>query len=343
MNEAEEEAKKNRKKILGIFPRSKKSSSNSKPGSGTATPSGDGSASASAPKSASSTHTSKKSGEYEYDDDDDDLPPREEEGDIGDLGYNPDPSLVKEEEEAVKNIPKTAGFDFAAISKALGKDIDVDKLPVPPEARSKPDPVVPVPAIVVEDRPPLERAGSAPPSANRDQQEEGPGFTSKTQARSFGMEGDDDDMGDIAGPTRDLSIHSHSSSTTDLPSWDRPSAISPSPLATDSTSPGLPTSSFGGFNAWSPAPSLSPSTTPFSANGPIRSAPPARPHPAEFMANPFASGGPEEKDREQGQGKKNDGLGGFGFGNWGKKSEDPWSSSSSSSKRDDQWADKNPW
>lgn len=335
----------NRKKILGIFPRSRSKKPSSKPGSGTATPSDK------QPKSASSTGP-KKSGEHDgYDDDDDDLPPREEEGDIGDLGHGRDrsPSSIKEEEEAVKNIPKTAGFDFAAISKALGKDIDVDRLPVPPEARSR----APIPSsIVVEDRPPLERSGSAPPSANRDEPEpeadeqvEGgdEGSLSKSHihhpSRSFGTEGDDDDIGDIAGSTRDLSIHSHSASTTDLPNWDRPSATSP--LSTESTSPGLPTSSFGGFNAWSPSPSPSPSPVPtptiFTANGPIRSAPPARPHPAEFMANPFAV-----DERE----KKSEPGSGFGFGNWGKKAEDPWTSLSSSATKktgDDQWAEKNPW
>lgn len=337
---------------MGIFPRSKKSSS--KPGSGTATPS------ESAPKSAVSTstttsQTSKKSGEYEYDDDDD-LPPREEEGDIGDLGYGGSgtvsPSVLREEEEAIKNIPKTAGFDFAAISKALGKEIDVDKLPVPPEARSGPAPTTTHVGLVVEDRPPLERSGSAPPSANRPEdahadEDEGTPYNQRGQSksqvpgqsRSFGTEGDDDDMGDIAGSTRDLSIHTHphsaSASTTDLPNWDRPiTSPSPSPHA-ESLSPGIPTSSFGGFNAWSPSPSPS-SPLSFNANGPLRSAPPARPHPPEFMANPFAAPA-EEKEKE----KKSEGGSGFGFGSWGKKADDPWSSSKKTG--DDQWADKNPW
>lgn len=338
VNEADEEAKKNRKKILGIFPRSK--TPISKPGSGTATPK-DG-------EKTSSSTPSKRSGEYSYDDDDDDELPPGEEGDIGDLGHRQAPAAastesVNEEEEAVRRIPKTAGFDFAAISRELGKDIDVDNLPVPPEARSRPLP----PPVKIDDRPPIERTGSAPPMSVQQDDDEtlsngrtrNANNTHVFSPRSFGEEGDDDDIGDIAGSTKKLSLQS-SSSNVDLPSWDRPSATAVDSPVSTTTSIGTQHASFG-FNAWSPS-----STAPAPAPA-LRSAPPARPHPAEFMANPFAAPAPAPSAEDKVE-KKKDGFG-FGFGAWGKKGDDPWSQPSGAAEKkrspggDDQWAERNPW
>jgi hypothetical protein len=56
-------------------------------------------------------------------------------------------------------LPSKAGFDFAAISRALGKDIDLDNLKAPaagPQAAALPP---------IEAKPPLERSESTPPSA----------------------------------------------------------------------------------------------------------------------------------------------------------------------------------
>lgn len=364
VNEADEEAKKNRKKILGIFPRSKKNGSGSGPGSksgsGTATPKDQTGSSSTSP----SKGDKQKAGEYEYDDDDadaDDLPPRE--GDIGDLGYiqheNDSTDSIgrrrrEEEDEAVRNIPKTAGFDFAAISKELGKEINVDALPVPEEARSKAATTStagaaarPSPVAIAEDRPPIERSGSAPPfsvTPTGDDDEPTPtptamgmarATTSMFPPRSFGNEGDDDDMGDIAGSTRDLSIHS--ASNLDLPSWDRQSTELP---VTARMSPPPPPAL--AYNAWSP-----PASQPI----PTRSAPPARPHPTEFMAhNPFAATGPAQEDRKSEAGGGSGGGFGFSFGAWGKKNDDPWSNPTTTSDQKkspsgdrDQWAERNPW
>jgi hypothetical protein len=296
VNEAEEEAKKNRKKILGIFPRSKKTGSQT--GSGTATPH----------SASSATPPRKNSVDY---DDDDDLPPRE--GDIGELNHpNQSNDSVNTEDESVKGISKTAGFDFKAISRELGKDIDVDKLPARPEEAQ---PRV-VPVVKVE---PLERSGSAPPLSFAPEPQEAIRPAAPRAPRTFGGDGDDDDIGDIAGSTQQLSMHS--ASNLDLPAWDR---IVTSPTAMeDRISPPIPSPSSNktsyGFNAWS-APS----------NVPVRSAPPARPHPAEFLANPFAA--PEREE-------KKDSSFGFGLGGWGKKtSEDPWSG-----KKSGGMEEHNPW
>jgi hypothetical protein len=318
VNEAEEEAKKNRKKILGIFPRSKKSGS--QPGSGSATPS-------------TATTPAKTSREYEYDDDD--LPPRE--GDIGDLIHPNQSNDSVHEDESVKGISKTAGFDFKAISRELGKEIDVDKLPARPEDIQ---PRV-VPVVKIEAIPPLERSGSAPPLSvgTGDDKEDSRTVTSARSAlspRSFGVDGDDDDIGDIAGSTQQLSIHS--ASNLDLPSWGRssPSSLQDragSSLSQDRISPPIPSPSSSskassyGFNDWSQPPNSS------APAQPVRSAPPARPHPAEFLANPFAA--------EQEIDKKESSFG-FGLGGWGKKTDDPWTSSkkSSSGRREEE---HNPW
>ena len=320
VNEAEEEAKKNRKKILGIFPRSKKSGS--QPGSGSATP------------NPSATTPTKTSGEYEYDDDD--LPPRE--GDIGELNHPDQSTDSLNDDESVKGISKTAGFDFKAISRELGKDIDVDKLPARPEVVQ---PRV-VPVVKVESLPPLERSGSAPPlsfATQGDEENTRPIQSPRSilSPRSFGADGDDDDIGDIAGSTQQLSIHS--ASNLDLPSWGRtspsavPDRISPSDfqasISPPITSPSSSKTASYGFNAWST------SSTSSAPVAPIRSAPPARPHPAEFLANPFAA------DQERETDKKESSFG-FGLGGWGKKAEDPWSSAKkgSSSRREEE---HNPW
>lgn len=58
-------------------------------------------------------------------------------------------------------LPPTAGFDFGAISRALGKDIDVDALKAPPagpQSASLP---------VIEIKPLLERSESTPPAASQ--------------------------------------------------------------------------------------------------------------------------------------------------------------------------------
>jgi hypothetical protein len=312
VNEAEEEAKKNRKKILGIFPRSKRSGS--QPGSGSATP------------NTAATSTSKTSGEYEYDDDD--LPPRE--GDIGELNHPNQSNDSVNEDESVKGISKTAGFDFKAISRELGKDIDVDKLPARPE---EVQPRV-VPIVKVESIPPLERSGSAPPlSFGTEEIKEDTRTINSARSgsvlspRSFGGDGDDDDIGDIAGSTQQLSIHS--ASNLDLPSWGRSSPSSlPERISPPLPSPSSSKASSYGFNAWS-----QPSNSSVPAQ-PLRSAPPARPHPVEFLANPFAA--------EQGEGDKKESSFGFGLGGWGKKNDDPWSSGKkSSSSRGEE--EHNPW
>jgi hypothetical protein len=321
VNEAEEEAKKNRKKILGIFPRSKKTGS--QPNSGSATP------------NTASTSANKTSGEYEYDDDD--LPPRE--GDIGELNHPNQSNDSVNEDESVKGISKTAGFDFKAISRELGKEIDVDKLPARPE---EVQPRV-VPIVKVESIPPLERSGSAPPRSfgTEEIKEDARTITSARSGsvlspRSFGGDGDDDDIGDIAGSTQQLSIHS--ASNLDLPSWGRSSPSSLQDRAESSSfqdriSPPLPspssskTSSYG-FNAWSQP------SNPSVPTQPLRSAPPARPHPVEFLANPFAA--------EGGEADKKESSFGFGLGGWGKKNDDPWSSGkkNSSSRQEEE---HNPW
>ncbi|WVQ78738.1 hypothetical protein IAT38_000825 [Cryptococcus sp. DSM 104549] len=288
VNEAEEEAKKNRKKILGIFPARSSTSA-----SGSSTPN---------PEKKSGTSTPANAAEYELDDDE--LPPREEEADLGDLsgGALTEPKTEEEkaalkeavakaqkeheeamrkEAEAVKAIPATAGFDFQAISKELGKEIDVDKLKQP-EAR-RPNPLPSIAAL--ESRAPLERSGSAPPPVAiqvspplpDDAAWAGPsagvGSARSASASRFASDGGEDD-GDIAATkVRQMSL-------ADMPSWDSPAPLQvPTPPKAD-VSP--PLSAGGGFktafswNAWG-----SGSTTP-EPKAP-RQAPPARPHPVELL------------------------------------------------------------
>lgn len=251
INEAEEEVKRNKKKILGIFPRRDKSLS----ASGATTPNPDA--------RTSTEKASQHSGEY--DDDDGDLPPRED----GDIGLSPLSAMSKEslaeEDEAVRAISKTAGFDFKAISKELGKDIDVDRLKQPATR----------PMSVVEPIIPPERTGSAPPIHVDPPPEE---RLSMARSMSYApsmrdQEGEADDGYIAVTANRQLSIG-------DLPSWNSSSSVSPKP--SPPASAWFRSSPITAFNAWSAL--TSPSTFP------SRAAPPARPHPPELMSNPFADG-----------------------------------------------------
>lgn len=169
ITEEEEEARRAAKKSW--FGRSKKA----KPGSGL-----------SSPQPASSRPPSidkaRKPGEAppKYDEDADDLPPRAslEKSGAAATGHSKLRSSIDETEERWPSaspplptdnsgtespsaaLPVTAGFDFAAISRALGKDIDVDALKAPaagPQAAALP--------AAIEVKPPLERSESTPPSA----------------------------------------------------------------------------------------------------------------------------------------------------------------------------------
>ncbi|OCF30494.1 hypothetical protein I316_07876 [Kwoniella heveanensis BCC8398] len=347
VNEAEEEAKRSGRKILGIFPR-KNDSKGRTSTSGTSTPVTDNDHGTRPVKLQA---VPGPGGGYEYEDDDD-LPPREE----ADLGQIPGSASgshaefskeqlaiekeresqeemiqeqVKAEQDAVKAIPKTAGFDFAAISKELGKEIDLEKLsqPEPRHAHQRP-PVLPE----LESRIPLERSGSAPPPVQQSSRDDANpnswsnsvgASTSKTTSVArfasphdgFGGVGEDED-GDITATmnaTRGMSI-------SDLPSWERPnlgasaSASASTQDLSESTSPLSPSASSGLFkspvfswNAWNsgsgsnavPGESKLSSTSGSAWTAdevmrdvpkPVRAAPPARPHPAEFMSmsNPFA-------------------------------------------------------
>ncbi|KAK4687619.1 hypothetical protein P7C73_g2499, partial [Tremellales sp. Uapishka_1] len=206
VNEEEEAAKANKKKILGLFPRS----SGSKGTSGAVTPS-----------SASKTPPN---------DDDDELPPRETAASpaLPSSARHSLETTATDEDSELKAIPKTAGFDFRAISKELGKEIDVDRLPI-----KAPTPLA-VSPIEVKFASQLERSESAPP------------FKQQLSSASE----DEEDISTSTNGLRQLSFEE--------PSWDKPSIAA------------------GGFNAWS-------------ATAPLRSAPPARPHPPELLAfNPFA-------------------------------------------------------
>ena len=186
VNETDEEVKEKKRKILGIFPRR----------SGSTTPVG-----------VSGGDLPRGGDEHSDDDlpprevdpprvgegDEDDLPPREDlddESGGGDIGVRDREDRDDPEEEAVATIPKTAGFDFSAISKELGKEIDVENLEEP---RAEP--------VVLEPLEPLERSGSAPPAAKLDR--------SSPMVRSTSyMYSEEDTAGDIT--------------SVDMPSWDEP-------------------------------------------------------------------------------------------------------------------------
>jgi hypothetical protein len=248
VNEAEVEAK-TKSKILGLFPRSSKSRSVS--GSATPEPIQQGDIRRPGPGERSTS--------YDDADADEELPPRQE-------GMESKESVV-EEDEAVKAIPKTAGFDFAAISKELGKDIDVDRIKVPSGREEE--------RLTWGE----ERTGSAPPLAPEEFQ------LPMTRAMSFADSSSREEE-ERTPPVQNLNLE-----TADYTAaWEQP-ATSPSIVISPSSSPYYPTS-----NAWS---------QPTSASIP-RPAPPARPHPPEFMVNPFA--GDEKKGGGWGWGKKQKSL-----------------------------------
>lgn len=312
INEAEEEGKRNRRKLLGIFPRS----------GGRAAKSG-----STTPKSG--TQSRKTSGKGAADEDEADLPPREEgahtptpstTADHGPVGMSKSAGVSKdslattatEDEPEVKAIPKTAGFDFSAISRELGKDIDVSKIKEPSQ------PVRPAFAVSRAGGSfGPERSGSAPPLAVA-----GASQIDATTSEDVDNTERNDDEADDTPPSASAATRSMADLTLEMPSWDRPASV-PLPDATTNLSPPLPSSSgsagwrfsaFGGSggsasNAWSSSPSTMP-----------RAAPPARPHPPEFMANPFASS------------SANESSGGGGLGGWGRKAPE-----------DDDLATKNPW
>ncbi|WVQ62738.1 uncharacterized protein L199_000886 [Kwoniella botswanensis] len=354
INGAEEEAKQNRRKILGIFPRGNKSGRSS--GSGTSTPNTD----KDKDKSTETLPTPGPGGGYEYEEDDD-LPPREE-ADLGDIPGSADAKATsletqqereeskrvireeeerkakaaKEEEEAVKSISKTAGFDFKAISDALGKDIDVENLKQPEPSR----PIAAQAMIPNEARAPLERSGSAPPPIVHDSSEDNTWTSSSNKMAStstfskIGNDDSDDGEGDItSNMARGLSL-------SDLPSWERPQISttledkSPSP----SGQSGLFKSPVFSWNAWNSTSGNVPSANEILRDTPkpVRSAPPARPHPKELMdMNPFMAG-------------SNEGWGGTtsstpipGGSGLGKFDED--AEKERKRKEDEEEAETNPW
>ncbi|WWD16611.1 hypothetical protein CI109_101039 [Kwoniella shandongensis] len=340
VNEAEEEAKRNRKKILGIFPVKDKASRSSTSGTSTPNPNNPGRT------SGGPSPNPAKGGEYEYDDEDadaDGLPPREE-ADLGDLSSNnvgetndearrkaalEEEKARKEEEEAVKAIPKTAGFDFQAISRELGRDIDLKNLKQP-IAR-------PIDSVHTDPRAPLERSGSAPPPASITISPPPPPMdtnawssttntsTSKSASISrFATMTPDEDEGDIGGTTATDRTRGLSISDVSIPSWDRPTTG----VASSSISPPLLT----GGSVGSASANTSASRSSFSWGGggwgsnnqPIRAAPPARPHPPELI-NPFAGSA-------NGWAADGPALGGFVDAEKEKKR-----------KEEEEWAEKNPW
>lgn len=207
--EQEEALRNPPKKILGLFPRRQKagSVSSNKLSSGSSTP--------------AARPSTEKAPLEEYDDDD--LPPREEEA---------VKEAINAEAAAVAKIPKTAGFDFKAISEVLGKDIDVDTMPAP---RPQPASTATVDALKKTSVAPLERSESAPPP-----------------------------------------LQAEPASASSTASWDTSSSTT---SHTNGSNPSLPSFT----NEWS---------TP-AAFPPLRSAPPARPHPA----NLFAASKKEDSER----------------------------------------------
>lgn len=299
VNEAEETAKQDHKKILGIFPRQMQGSHTS---SGSITPNLNDS-------KKTSLDRDRKASVDDYDEDANELPPREE-VDIGIKSpiRNDDKISAEEEEAAIKAIPRTAGFDFQAISRVLGKDVEMEP-PRQPQPRYAQAPVLQ--AAVPE------RTGSAPavtvvPPARND----APRNPTMLRSASYAVPSRDqmeEDEGDIAFSTpQPLNL--------DDTTWDRPTPSTSSFQPT--SSPTLQAStlklpSFSRWNAWSASSGPNAMALPI----PSRSAPPARPHPAELMANPFANGG-------------TDGVANGILGGWGKTKE---------GQEEEQWATKNPW
>lgn len=318
INEAEEDGKRNRRKLLGIFPRS----------SGRPTKSG-----STTPKSGTQSRKTSGKGAAAADEEEADLPPRE------DGAHTPTPRVTSgsgtvdmshsagvskdslattatEDEPDVKAIPKTAGFDFSAISRELGKDIDVSKIKEPS------NPVRPAFAVSpAGGSSGPERSGSAPPLAPT-------AAEPSVEAQSEYRASERDDHANDTPPAASAATRSMADLTLEMPSWDRPASVrlpdAPSanlspPLASESGSAGWRSNAFGGggsaSNAWSSSPFASSTSSAIP-----RAAPPARPHPPEFMANPFASAG------------ANDTAPGGGLAGWGRKSPE-----------EDDLATKNPW
>ncbi|EJT46431.1 integral membrane protein [Trichosporon asahii var. asahii CBS 2479] len=292
ITEEEEEARR-KKKILGIFPRRKKKTKRRGSDDSGSTMSG--------------TASGRVSSTYNDIDEDDMLPPREEhpadntggntgagseEPEEADLGERPSQADIEAaeaaaaaEKEAISRIPATAGFDFAAISRELGKEVDPDK----PVGATSPRPV---PAVRLPS--PLNRTGSAPPPLppTPDEQPTPPAPQRSNSAfdgrdsSALGLPVDDD--GDIAITAQKLSVQD---------AWDRPAwpESSPNLAASPARAPSPPPKGLFGFNAWASSTSPSGSHSPLPPSGSYDMdgklmAPPARPHPAEFT-NPFASSG----------------------------------------------------
>lgn len=132
--EEEEEARKKKNKVWGIFPRSKKSNS------GRSTPT----------TQLPPSFESDKKGSAEYVDDDETTRRS---------GLSPGEPESPRSTGSSLDLPKTAGFDFKAISKVLGKDVD------PEHVRLKmPPPYKPAEESIQSAPPPIERTQSAPPS-----------------------------------------------------------------------------------------------------------------------------------------------------------------------------------
>lgn len=281
--EAAEEEEKKQKKLLGLFPRKGKGSRNN---SGRSTPA----------RMSGDTHGSPSEKRRTGADDDDELPPREEEveADIGDM---PKSSSPVDEEAAVQHIPKTAGFDFDAIGKVLGKDIDVDKL-----QHERPDvrPTSPLKAPERTESAPPPAPASPSPSERRPISPPARSQSAAHNSTAFqGLAVEDD--GDIA-------ITAQKNASTEMPSWDRPAwpvetSQSRSP-ASNSKAP-----SIFGFNAWSSPASGSYNETGVRTAAPMRAAPPARPHPPELMANPFANPFASNGEGDVGRGSSGAGAG----------------------------------
>ncbi|WWC68750.1 uncharacterized protein I206_102684 [Kwoniella pini CBS 10737] len=305
VDEAEEVAKQNRRKILGIFPVNNNNKPGGNLGSGTSTPNPDKEKNG----ESSTLPTPGPGGGYEYEEDDD-LPPREE-TDLGELpgsaSSSKDLELEQEEnrrimlqrqeeekkkdEEAMKSISKTAGFDFKAISQALGKDIYLDQLKQPEPFKHHSGPLSEV-------RIPLERSGSAPPPVVNDSPTEENTWSSAKlpSTSSFSrVDGNDvEDEGDITtSMTRGLSL-------SDLPSWEKPQIpINPEQEQDEEEKEEAETKSSSVFkspvfswNAWNSTSGNIPTANEILKDTPkpVRFAPPARPHPKEFInMNPFMS------------------------------------------------------
>lgn len=318
ITEEEEEARR-KKKILGIFPRRQKKKSKRRGSNDSGS-------------TMSGTASGRVSSTYNDIDEDDILPPREEhptgpaatitggkngavteEPEEADLGEKPSAADIEAaeaaaaaEEAAISRIPATAGFDFAAISRELGKDLDPDRLTSSTSPR-------PVPAVRLPS--PLGRTGSAPPplpptpdetpsgpvraNSVADGREawngsaERPGDGWGRSESSAGLPVDDD--GDIAITAQKLSVQDAWSSWPDTNSRLSPKLSPRLSPRLSARAPSPPPKSIFGFNAWASSTSPSSSHSPLPASGSYDMdgnlmAPPARPHPAEFT-NPFASSG----------------------------------------------------